>query len=626
MQDNNNNNQLAWRRNNNQLAIRLIQDTLLKLIETPGTQGSFKRNGARFVPLGLVPRLCRKMFGVVIDPAELGYASLLELVEVGLSVSEIVVHRLPYFCPPRTTREYIGRRDAQDQQHQTEAVPTMKKASRRGKRLDDVADKENTSTRANTPIKKSATLTCKLSRNHGSNGGASNRKLTTKTSNHESQIRAVKHTIKIEGAKPSMSSNVVSFAASSHATIRPEIDGSTRTKLTAYYDTTFPARSVREQKPSSFPITGLCVPALARSTLIIKTSRLGSQCPPGFGRTSLLKHPPEFEDREPPKGAFQLPPPPKRTRDACVEDKASERQHKKPRMGYSTMTPRTKLVYDVATSVLQTVKRLRQNTNPISAYPSQIERDLTPRMDLDKYMPASPLKPHQHFTATDTPDCILGAIYGTATTAHPLPQALAVVEVQDKCDIQVHMKEAPSTQHLSRMNDTVAGIQVMQPSCLGVCDPLSVSNDMSGLLALLPIDLAAQLANEMVQKQTSEIVLDFGRKPLAWVNGHRMFLGGKERLISRDEVQTIAIKLGITTGSRRAKMDGQLHRIASTQNTDGDTIGISMRIRRHFAGSADIIADLLREEPAKSILLLGEAGTGKVSIWQEVVRINVLTI
>jgi len=81
-----------------------------------------------------------------------------------------------------------------------------------------------------------------------------------------------------------------------------------------------------------------------------------------------------------------------------------------------------------------------------------------------------------------------------------------------------------------------------RPDDILVVDPLVVSNETSTLLEMLPVDLAEKL--EDVTERLSDIVLDKGRTPLAWVSGRRMFLGGPDRLVEKDEIQSIVYQLG----------------------------------------------------------------------------------
>lgn len=166
-------------------------------------------------------------------------------------------------------------------------------------------------------------------------------------------------------------------------------------------------------------------------------------------------------------------------------------------------------------------------------------------------------------------------------------------------------------------DDSDGRIKLLGSSNSTLCDLPATHNDFAALLALLPTGFAAQISNPEIQNQLSEIILDYGRKAMAWVNGHRVFLGGKDRLVSRDDIKTIASKLSITNDNSRAYLDGQLHRITPAQNAKGEIIGFSMRIGRHTAGCADIIDDLLHGTSAKSVLLLGGPVSGKVSTTEQ---------
>ena len=147
--------------------------------------------------------------------------------------------------------------------------------------------------------------------------------------------------------------------------------------------------------------------------------------------------------------------------------------------------------------------------------------------------------------------------------------------------------------------------------------PLEVSNETSTLLSMLPDDFAHQLEDQT--ENLSDIVLDKGRAPLAWISGKRLLLGCPGRLVGSDEIQTIVDRLGGFGTDNRAGLERQLHRVSAMRNRESEIIGLTMRVGRHVSGNAGIIADLLfgLEEQKQSILFLGEPGAGKTTVVRE---------
>jgi stage III sporulation protein SpoIIIAA len=162
-------------------------------------------------------------------------------------------------------------------------------------------------------------------------------------------------------------------------------------------------------------------------------------------------------------------------------------------------------------------------------------------------------------------------------------------------------------------------MQDQRPGDIMQSAQLEVSNDTDTLIKLLPEDLATALF-ELAQ-DISDIVLDIGRRPFAWVAGKRLILGDENRLIEANEINTIVKKLGGFGTDNRAGIERQLHRISAIRNRNSDIIGLTMRVGRHVSGNTSIISDLLFAYPTKSILFLGEPGSGKTTVVREVARL-----
>jgi stage III sporulation protein SpoIIIAA len=152
-----------------------------------------------------------------------------------------------------------------------------------------------------------------------------------------------------------------------------------------------------------------------------------------------------------------------------------------------------------------------------------------------------------------------------------------------------------------------------------VAGPLEVSNDAGILLDMLPEDLREALLES--SENLSDITLDKGRKPQAWIKGERKFLGKEDRKIESSDIDCIVEQLGGFGLDNRAGLEQQLHRISAIRNRKSDIIGLTMRVGRHVNGNATMIADLLFESSARCILFMGEPGSGKTTVVREVTRL-----
>jgi stage III sporulation protein SpoIIIAA len=69
--------------------------------------------------------------------------------------------------------------------------------------------------------------------------------------------------------------------------------------------------------------------------------------------------------------------------------------------------------------------------------------------------------------------------------------------------------------------------------------------------------------------------------------------------------------VGAFGGDNRAGIDATLHRISAMRNRSGRVVGLTCRVGRAVAGSADLVRDLV--VGGASCLFLGRPGVGKTT-------------
>ncbi|EQC26328.1 hypothetical protein SDRG_15816 [Saprolegnia diclina VS20] len=92
-----------------------------------------------------------------------------------------------------------------------------------------------------------------------------------------------------------------------------------------------------------------------------------------------------------------------------------------------------------------------------------------------------------------------------------------------------------------------------------------------------------------------------------------------DRVVTRDDLDSIVERVGGFGSDNRAGLERQLHRISAIRNRQDSIIALTIRVGRYIEGNAGLIADLLAMED-KNILFLGEPGCGKTTIVREVSR------
>jgi len=192
-------------------------------------------------------------------------------------------------------------------------------------------------------------------------------------------------------------------------------------------------------------------------------------------------------------------------------------------------------------------------------------------------------------------------------------------------------------------------IKVMRPAEGFFGEPLVVESNVDEVISVLPTNLQRKFIEQPTQKKKphlferllqgpsssqdmeapegplpfdnlSDIVLDIGRRPQCWIEDKRIFLCDDEtNVVTPAEIKYIADRLGDFGSDNRAGLNGKLHRFSAIRNRDKDILGITIRVGRHVRGNAAILMDFLMGSD-KSILILGEPGSGKTTIVREATR------
>lgn len=151
---------------------------------------------------------------------------------------------------------------------------------------------------------------------------------------------------------------------------------------------------------------------------------------------------------------------------------------------------------------------------------------------------------------------------------------------------------------------------------------------MDALTELIPDKFQDLLATPEQRYGLMDVVLDKRRRPQAFFGEKRMFLvEDKSVVVEQEDIEGIVQQLGESNigSDNRVGMDGSLNRISVIRNPKkcDSIIGLTMRVGRAITGNATMIYDLLFS-PAfreKSILVVGEPGSGKTTIVREIARV-----
>ena len=206
--------------------------------------------------------------------------------------------------------------------------------------------------------------------------------------------------------------------------------------------------------------------------------------------------------------------------------------------------------------------------------------------------------------------------------------------------------------------DKTKGYRLMSQELLTVIAPENIApvrlpqpdQNVDAILKILPPDLRLELRNLDESKPVVDICLDIQRRPTIWRleppaiyldiiasgeschvklrvlsdrSSRRDYLSSDEsRLVRLNDIDTVVGMVGGFGSDNRAGLQGELHRISAIHNRDNPprVIGLTIRVGRHIPGNADMIRDILFQDPTKSILVLGEPGSGKTSVIRDITR------
>jgi len=143
------------------------------------------------------------------------------------------------------------------------------------------------------------------------------------------------------------------------------------------------------------------------------------------------------------------------------------------------------------------------------------------------------------------------------------------------------------------------------------------TDNLDLMLGVLPPHIRDALTGSGQSESLIEVVLDLGRQPEARYPGRAVYLA--DSLVTREDLQYVAARVGRFTADNRAGIERTLHRISAMRNRLGEIVGLTCRVGRAMYGTVDIIRDFV--ESGRSILLMGRPGVGKTTLLREAARV-----
>jgi stage III sporulation protein SpoIIIAA len=146
---------------------------------------------------------------------------------------------------------------------------------------------------------------------------------------------------------------------------------------------------------------------------------------------------------------------------------------------------------------------------------------------------------------------------------------------------------------------------------------MEIKNNLEKILSIFPDRIKSILLKHPEKLKLIEITVDLGKIPQARFFSHYEYVSSTA--VNKSEISKIINSLSKFNNDNRTGINKTLHRISCIKNKDGIIIGLTCRIGRNISGGITIIRDLL--ETKKSVLLLGQPGSGKTTIIREIANI-----